>query len=372
MDKNRAKLLFLFAAVSVLLTGCWDAKEINDLDLVTMVILNKQGENISFTIEVPSIMPVSSEGGNSGSKNTYVEGSGADFPEARNNLDKKLQKPLYLGTTRTLVITDKAAENDLAEYMFRLREDGTYRQKVTLVTTREEPAAFTDFTGETSSPGGFAIDDMLVELAQSGRTYSETSSNYVEDILSGRSFVVHCIDIVNRQHTLTGYSVFKNAKFIGFIPVEEARGLVFLLAYNPVFLYRVPFGSHFATVEVQGAGRKIKAGYKDGAIAFSVQMKYDAEVQYFSQVQLFPLDEQALEEISQNLERMLQEDVQKTIAQSQTVFQCDYLQLCDAFRTAYPDPYDKISWTEEYPKAQINVTTQIDISISQKMDYEPH
>lgn len=371
MDKKRAKLLSLLAAAAILVTGCWDATEVNKMDLVTMVMLDRQGEQLMFTAEIPRIMPVSAEGGSAGNKNAYIQGGGATLPEARNNIEQKLQKPLFLGTVRTLVITEKAAANDLTEYLFRLREDSTYRQKVILITTRNDPDTFNLFEGETDSPGGFAINDMLTSLSQDGRTYMESTSHYVEDILSGRGFVVHCVDVVNKQHALAGYSVFQNARDIGFIPAEQAKGLVYLLAYNPIFVYCIAFSQNFATVEVKLAGKKITPYYKEGTIGFQVQMKYDAMVQYFTQAQLFPLDQKALDEISQNLTQTLQEEIQNTIAQSQTQFQSDYLEFCNAFHMAYPDVYEKINWLAEYPKAQMKVQTKISMSVSQKMDYEP-
>lgn len=371
MDKKRVKLLSLLAAVSILVTGCWDATEVNKMDLVTMVMLDRQGEQLVFTAEIPKIMPSSAEGGSAGSKNTYIQGGGASLPEARNSIDQKLQKPLFLGTVRTLVITENAAANDLQEYLLRLREDSMYRQKVILITTRDDPDTFILFEGETDSPGGFAINDMLTALSQDGSTYIESTSHYVEDILSGRGFVVHCVDVVNKQHALTGYSVFQNARLIGFIPVEQAKGLVYLLANKPIFIYRIPFSQNFATVEARLTGKKITPYYQEGIIYFKVQMKYDAMIQYYTQAQLFPLDKKTLDEINQNMKQMLQEEIQNTIAQSQTQFQCDYLEFCNAFRTKYPDVYEMINWMQEYPKAQIEVQTQVDMSVSQKMDYEP-
>jgi Ger(x)C family germination protein len=371
LDKKRAKLLSLLVIAAALVTGCWDATEVNRMDLVTMVMLDRQGDQLMFTAEIPRIMPVSAEGGSAGSRNAYIQGNGLNLPEARNSIDQKLQKPLFLGTVRTLVITEKAAASDLTEYLFRLREDSTYRQKVILITTRDDNDTFTLFEGETDSPGGFAINDMLTALEQDGRTYIESTSHYVEDILSGRSFVVHCIDVVEKQHTLTGYSVFQNARDIGFIPVEQARGLIFLLARNPIFVYRIPFSQNFVTAEVRLAGKKITPDYTGGSIRFHVQMKFDAMVQYFTQAQLFPLDKKSLDEISQNLKQMLQEDIQNTIAQSQTQFQSDYLEFCSAFYTKYPDVYEKINWMQEYPKAQIEVKTQVNMTVTPKMDFEP-
>ncbi len=371
MDKKRSKLMILLMAVSFLVTGCWDSIRITEINLATMVILDKRGEEYTFTVELPKILPGTAEGSGSGAKSAYIKGTGASFPQARDELETHLEMPLYLGAVRTLVITESAAQNDLAEYMFRLREDVTYRQKVILTTTREDPAALVEFEEESDSPRGFAVDNMLAAAVESGRTYDKTTSRYVGDILNDRGFVIHCIGLQDNQLVLTGYSVFRSSKCIGFIPVKEARGLVFLLAKEPAWVYRVPFGGNYATVEVKVAKKKITPAYQEGAVRFSVQFEFEAMVRYVSGVLMFPLDEQAMQEISQNLQQALEEELRLTIERSQKEFQSDYLLFGEEFRIDYPEVYEGMNWNEEYPNAQIGLKTKVDLSVSPKMDYEP-
>ncbi len=371
MDKKRSKQMIMLMALSLLVTGCWDSTRLNELDLSTMVILDKRGDEFSFTVEIPKIVPSSAEGSTSSTKNSYVRGVGTNFPEARDELETHFERPLYLGTVRTLVVTQNAAENDLAEYLFRLREDSSYRQKVVLTTTREDPAVLVEFENETDSPGGYSVDNMLMAAQENGRTYGKTTSHYVGDILNERGFVVHCIGLKEKQLALMGYSVFRDAKCIGFIPAEEAKGLIFLLADKPVWTYRVPFSEHYATVEVRVAQKKIVPGYHEGAVRFTVRFEFEAIVQYASEALLFPLNEQALQEISQSLQQALQEEIRSAIERSQKEFQSDYLMFGEAFRMAYPDVYDRINWIGEYPDAQIDVQTKIDLSITPKMDLDP-
>ena len=371
MVKKRSKLMLLLASVILLVTGCWDAININDQNFITLVILDKKGDEFTFIIEIPKIVPAGTNGGTSGSKVTFVKGSGPSLVKARDSLDTKVDKPLYLGTTRTLIITESASKNDLPEYLFRLREDFTYRQKITLTTTRDDPAVLIEAENENEMPSGYSIDDNLISLNNSGLTFAKTTASYVEDILGKRGFVVHCIGLENKQLTLVGYSVFRDGMNVGFIPVEDARGLVFMLADKPAFFYRVPYGEEHATVEVELTGKKIIPIYQDGAIRFSVQMEFKGDVQYFSQVALFPLNEQRMKEIEQNLTQMLQEEIQKTINQSQKEFQSDYLMFCESFRMAYPSVYEKLNFSQVYPNVQIDVSSSLDLSISPKMDYDP-
>ncbi|NLF28739.1 MAG: hypothetical protein GX592_12640, partial [Clostridiales bacterium] len=114
MFKNRGKLIFLLLPVALLMTGCWDSQDVSDLNLGAMVILDRQGDELSFTVEIARISPPGESGGGGGTKQAYLTGAGKDFAEARDALDMQMDKPLFLGTVRTLVITERAAEGDLA------------------------------------------------------------------------------------------------------------------------------------------------------------------------------------------------------------------------------------------------------------------
>ena len=62
MFKNRCKLIVLLLLIIFLLTGCWDAADVSSLDLSTMVILDRKGDELSFTLEIAKISSVSGSG----------------------------------------------------------------------------------------------------------------------------------------------------------------------------------------------------------------------------------------------------------------------------------------------------------------------
>lgn len=371
MFKNRSKLIFLLLAVALLMTGCWDSTEVNDLNLASMVILDRQGDELSFTVEIAKISaPGESGGGSSGTKQTYLTGAGKDFVEARDALDMQMDKPLFLGTVRTLVITERAAENDLAEYLFRLRENQEYRQKVNITITSDDPKVFSEFKNEIDEPAGFVIDDTILTATELGHTCAVTTEKYVNDILAHRGFIVQHMAIENQQIKLNGYSVFRDAKLVGFIPIEDSRGLTFVSGKRPVWVYRLEGAGAFVTAEVERVKREIKPSHENGAVKFEVTLAFEATIQYKSAISLFPMDDESIEKFSDDLNRVLKQEVEAAIELSQKQFQSDYMEFGEAFRLAYPDEFEKMDWAAEYPKAAIEVKTSVDSAASDKLDIE--
>lgn len=369
MFKKCGKLIALLL-ISFLLTGCWDASDVSSLNLCTMVILDKQGDEFSFTTEIAKISPAGESGGGGGEKQAYLMGSGKDLAQARDDLDMQMDKPLFLGTVRALVITSRAAANDLAEYLFRLRENQAYRQKVNIAIMEEDPKALTEAENEGDQPIGFILDDTIHTGQELGHTCAVTTEKYINDILEKRGFIIHHIGLVNKQVKLDGYSVFQDAKLIGFIPMESSRGLSYLLSSRPIWVYRLPGGSGFITAEVELDHREIKPSYRDGRAQFQLRFAFKATIQYKSSVRLFPLNEQNIRQYADDLGQVLAQEISAAIDQSQNEFQTDYLDLGEAFRLSYPDEFEGMDWSAEYLRAEIEAHTSVDISVSDKIDIE--
>jgi hypothetical protein len=67
---------------------------------------------------------------------------------------------------------------------------------------------------------------------------------------------------------------------------------------------------------------------------------------------------------------VLVSEVRTAIEQSQKQFQSDYLLFGEYFRVAYPDEYERMDWQTEYLSAEIDTSTSVDITVSDKMDIE--
>jgi len=196
----------MLVLISFLLTGCWDASDVNNLNLCTMVILDRKGDQLSFTVEIAKITPMgeSGGGGGGGKKVAYLTGSGRDFAEARDDLDMQMDKPLFLGTVRAVVVTERAAAKDFTEYMFWLRKNQAYRQKVNISVIAVEPKALTEFNNENDQPAGFVIDDTIHSAQGLGHTCAVTTEEYINDILSERGFLIQHLGLVANQIKLDG------------------------------------------------------------------------------------------------------------------------------------------------------------------------
>ncbi len=378
MRLKRLKCIPVLLA-ALLLTGCWDSTDIEDKNIVTAVIFDVKDEKYRFFAEVADIASNAnnnidaSQSSSSYEKSgfTFVQSQGEDLVESRANLDLQMDKPIYLDAVRTLILTERGAKKDLKEYLFRLKADVEYRQKVKVFITHEEPEALTRSRTENDISFGFSVDNMLDQLIDNGQAFSRSSARYIENILGRSGFCIPCVDLENTSIILSGYFVVGyDADLRGFIPANETRGLVIMKADHAEQNYVVPLGGNTATIRVEIESADTSVQYDGGRMRFSVEYGVSATIEYFKNgVQ--SMDEETTRRIHDTLVQMIKADVKETIARSQKEFKCDYLQFDDAFRVSYPREFKEIDWEKEYPNAQMDVKINVNMDTDPRIIYEP-
>lgn len=378
MIKFNKTLLILAVALllSVFVSGCGDFKDINEKRIVTAVALDKKDNEIYLYVEIANI-----EGGNkseskstgAGKKYIYVKSHGKTIPEAREALDRQLDKQPYLSAVRTLVLTEDFAKEYLVEYLFRLRADELYRKKTITVITKEDPKKLLEISNEKDVSVGFSIEEMLKTLEDAGESFSRTTSRVLEN-LSDRytGILLPCIGLHDKENSLIGYSVVNGTTINGFIPVEESKGMIFIKTDKSKFYYIVPYKDNKFTIEVSLKKRKIKPSYERGKISFDMKYDFDAKLMYGDKKTPYNFDDASNAEVTEILTKTLEHELLNAVEQAQKVFDCDYLQFDDEFRLKFPVEFEKMDWQNEFLKASFNIDAKVKLSGTWMMDYETY
>lgn len=373
MRLKRLLILAFAFCLAFVSTGCWDSADINEKSLVTLVVLDRKDGQFVFHIEVPNLAlgQQGSEGsGSGGGFELYssVEGKGDTYAETRQSLDLKMDSPIFLGTVRALLLTENLVKYRLDEYMYRLQSDPGYRKAVYVVTTSEDPKDLFDVKPENNVSIGYSIDALITSLSDEGRKLSRTTSEVLEYLASNACFVLPAIGIDEGDIKCTGYMVIHEAKYGGFIPTPETKGLVWILGDHPEFFYDVPFDDNEATVKVTLKKRSITPYYSKDNLIFDLEFEFDAKIHYLKKNKSMGKKEE--EKINKELQKMLIEDLSDTVYKSKTL-QCDYLGFHDIFRIHYPTENKEIEdWCPEFVNSQVKISVTSSVEPGVLADFE--
>ncbi len=368
----------LLMTLAVLLCGCMDAMDINKKFIVTTVAVDKVGDEFWFYIEAANIQAGSTGANGSGSppmgsKYFLVKGHGKTFTEARLDVDRQLDQPLYLGGVRTLVLTERFAsdDDDMVQYLYRVRADETYRKKVMTVITRNDLEEMFTALNEKNLSVGYSAEYTVASLEQQGETFTKTTARLIENISSRYcGILIPCIGLKNKAIYLAGYSVIDGTDVIGFIPLEDSAGVNMLKTEGARCFFNVPHEDKVFVVKTVLKSKDIAPYYKNNDISFLFTLSFTATVEYGNKRTPFNLDKSALGKMEETLRQMILEKLLLAVGQAQNLFHTDYLQMDDAFRIKYPAVFERLDWQTAFQDAQTYIAVGVDLSVSPSFDYE--
>ncbi|MHB1314656.1 MAG: Ger(x)C family spore germination protein [Christensenellales bacterium] len=369
MRTKKMILFLLIVMVSFLSAGCWDSQDINEKLLALAIVTDRQEEEYVFYIEAPNVsIGQDQQAGSGGGKESYsiLIGRGRSYADARRQLNAKSEMPVFLGTVQSLIITDKLARFGIVEYLLRLQSDAEYRKALHIVTTFEKPLDLLSASPANGASVGIAISDIIKTLEGGGKIFTYSLSDILEFIYSNTCYALANIDLRDGSLTYTGFTIIHDGKYLDFIPVEEARGLVWLLGNNNIErLYTVPFGEYEATVAVKMRNKEINPVYTDGELSIEIKLALESEVRYLSEVVTF--DESMQDKVKETLEQIISQQITDTVNQSKAL-KCDYLQFKEPFRIKYPNELKDIGYLEAYLASTVSISVETSLKEGDMLD----
>lgn len=369
MRFKRSMLIIIMLCISITTTGCWDSKDLNEKALLTMVVTDRQDDEFILHVEMPSLeknVGQSSEGSSEG-QYTFTTGRGKRISDARWSLESKIDKITYLGTVRTLVLTDDLIKEDFILYMNRMESYPEYRKNLKIVVFFENPEDLLSVELDNNQSIGQTIADLLKSSEETGLCISYTPVEIFEFLDSKSCFVLPNIGIEEGDLSITGYSIIHKGKYLESIPLEESVGLLFMLSDNVIWPTAVMLDDVLVGTKVTLESREITPIYENGRVTFDINFQCSSEIMYLSQIKR--LDETLIAEIRQDLQKNIWAEITSAIEFSQNVG-CDYLGLENEFRIKYPNEVKQLDWQSTYQAATVNITVNTTLESEGGHDFE--
>jgi len=373
--KRLKKALILLGLIFLvgIFSSFGDSQDINKKAIATTIAADARDGELYFYAELANIQQGggSSGGGGGGAKKySLVTARGQTIPDARLNLNRQLDMPLYLSGVRTLVLTENFAKDHLVEYLYRLRADETYRKKILTVVTRDSLEELFKALNDQDQSLGYSIEHTIETLETTGDGFTRTTSRLLEKLSKPYTgMLIPTIGLQGKEVIMTGYSIVNDTKVVGFLPIEECKGLNMLKVDNAESFYIIPYKNDHYTVQTLLTKRSVKASFENGKPAFNVSLNFDASLEYADKKTPYAIKDADSQALTSFLEQMIKLDVTQAIQKAQSTFNTDYFQFDDAFRARFPVLADHMDWNNEFSKALITVDTKVKLNSTYMMDY---
>lgn len=374
--KRKLAILTLVAVLigqSLLLTGCWSKKEIDDFAIVLGSSTDITTENgIDKYVLLTSVVRPPSQGkpGPSAPAEIFLKGKGPSFQEALMGSMKELPRHTFFGQILFNIFGERTAQEKTAQLMEGLLRYSQDRPLSSLYVTKGEASKILQALPTSYSILSFQIKKQEETALRAGVACGVSFEQFGEWLLSpDRDAVLPEIETVSRGKDETvpesiivqGFGVFRGTKLVGWLNTEEARGYLLITKKISAGQIPIPFTMDGKSMVywLSGTKSKITSCMTDGTPSFKITIQtkgviYDTNNYDVSAEEIKPLEQAVGEEI-----RLLP---LKTIAKAKE-YEADFLGCMENLHRYHLSAWQEIApnWRESFRNADIEVEVQAKI-----------
>lgn len=377
VKKRVMKKWLLVAAVllqTLLLAGCWDRVEINDVALVTGLGIDQKDEK---TVEVTAEMHIpkvlgggggSGGAGGGGSPQTFVRsGEGNTIADAISNLQERLPREVFWGQTKVIVFGEKLAKDGI-------------RVPLDFLTTHPQPRLRARvFVAAGKAKDVLALhpplerspSEVLREMAKSEVLMDVTLKELLQ-MLSGDALAAALpmvrilppekgMDPLQTIAYIQQTAIFKRDKMVGQISDTLTRGVLWMR--NEIKQAHVSMkpneGKGYVSTTLLHANSELIPKIEDGKWKMTVKAVTEDDV-IVNGSDLNLMNPKFIEMLQKELKKDLQHRLNLTLEKVQKEMKVDIFRFAEAFHRKYPKEWKKArkDWDKIFPTVEVTYDIQ--------------
>ena len=316
---NKALILIIVLIFnSMVLTGCWNYKEINELAIAAGVAVDKNADDtVHLTIEVVNI--------SGGAKTTtyepkFVESDGDTFFEAVRKAITKDGRKIFWSHAKVAIVSEELAREGILKYLDFLFRDAETREDSWLLISREKTAGeILQSKGMLKPIVSYQIDDTMRSQKSISRFPFIQLYEFFDRVFYKQvSAILPAVQLIEQHGEKTpqvgGTAIFKRDKLVGFLDEEDTEGVLWLrdeIKGGIVILKNVSGTKDKVTLEIFKSKCKITPVMQAGVLKMKVEVDLDAGIgeimgsaDYISSPGKQKLIKVAEEQIEKNIEKV--------------------------------------------------------------------
>ncbi|MDU0204098.1 Ger(x)C family spore germination protein [Paenibacillus sp. MAH-36] len=381
--KRLGRILCTLSLLGLVLSGCWDRHELNDLAITVGVGFDKSGDEYLVTAQIVNPNEVASKkGAGYSTPITTLSARGISILEAARKLTTSAPRKLFASHLRIVVIGEELAREGVAKVLDGITRDheirsdfyiivarGTTASKVLQILTPIEriPANKMFKTLETSEKAwaptvSVRIDQFITKLSEPTTESVLTGIRIEGDPNKGnsKSSLAETNPITNLQYT--GLALFKQDKLIDWLSEDESKGYNYIVGNVKSTMGHLacPKGGTI-TVEIIRSKSKMKGVVKNGKPEINVHVILEENVSEV-QCEIDLLDPETIHELEQTAVKSLKKVMYASINKAKEN-KADIFGFGEVIEDASPKLWKEMEpdWQNEFAKLQVNISADLHI-----------
>lgn len=373
------KKILLLIPILILLTGCYNYRELNDLAIVSAMSINKENDKYKVTIQV--VNPKKEQDTSSSNEPDFItfKSEAKSLQKAFRLIIKESPKRIYATQMQILIIDEKLAKDSLEDILdFIAREPEIRNEFYVLIGKNEDILEVLTPLDNISSQN--IMESLTVSNKYLGTTnlvsFNDLISNYQNDNIE---IALPSIKLAGDKKdgeteqtlentrpeasvVLSNTGIFKDNKFLGYLTEKES--LVYNFVMNNVtntIITNNYKDNRYIVTEIIGVKSKVNAKPKNNKIELKINGKATiTEVNYDIDLTKEKNIKKVQKKLNNNIEKLIKESI-KDINEK---YNSDIYGFKDLFYKTDPKYFKKIKakwYNQIFNNLEFDVTSDIEI-----------
>lgn len=378
-------LLFIAFIFPLLLTGCWDKKELNELAVATGLAIDKSEDGYQLSIQVVNPDEVSPQANASGVTPVTVHSEkGETMYETIRKLNLTTSRRIYGSHLRLLVISEEVAKEGIEDALDYLSRDKDFRADFSIVIAKESKAE--DILKVQTVTEKIPANELHTLLKTSSEVWGEAVTINFRDLLDmltipGRNPVISGIEVegdlkigetkANTESTdppvgfnYIGLGVFHKDKLVGWLSEEDGRGYNYITdkIQNSVIHINCPSGGRMSLELMHSKTKQHAKVDKDDQPKIELNVRIEANIgETDCSIDLASTGD--ISELEKLFENKITKIIDETIEKVQEEYKTDIFGFGEKIYRTHPKVWKEIGedWDEHFANLDVEVNVKVNI-----------
>lgn len=352
------------------MNGCWNYSEIELLDAVIGVAIDKDKKNDELILTVEIIRPTTSEGQSKFTSEIYESRGNTMFEAIRDLIIKTGRKP-YWSHTSVIIISKEIAEEGINEVFDMLYRDSEVRGSLLVLVSKEKTAKEIFETGHEED---VIRSDQLTYALKNQKSVSKYPKAKLTDVIENLAsedsvILLSTVEIRSYpdrvQPEVSGSAILKYDKVVGYLQGEETQYALWArndLKGGILVVRDILDTGNNISFEVFYSKTKLKPEYKANSINMKVDVRAHVSIAEVSGNIAF-YEEETKKRLVECAEKALEKQLKYMVKKAQNEYKSDIFKFGNKIRIDNPKQWEKIkdNWSSEFTDVSVEVTVDLEV-----------
>lgn len=349
-----------------LLSGCWDAREVEERTSVVAVAVDRHKDGYEITLQVPIPINIVGAGGGGGSGDTVqvFSGTGKTLTDTLDDIRNQINQPLFFGHTRLILFGEELAKKGIGKLLDGMRRHPDIRRRQWPVVVKGKAKDALKAKPELEQIPMEYLVTMVESGVRDGR-YASEELGQVFINLSNRAKqpVLNYMEISPKKIKWLGLALFKEDRMVGHLSREGSQSLLRIRDKELGETANIPCGNRQGRLVFQPKemDRKIRVKQREGRLPeIEVHIKMKGGI--VERTCDLDLSQPGIyKKMNRWVASRYEWTSKKTIRKVQKELKTDVFQFGNQIRSFHPDLWRKLDWDQVFPEVPIRVTYEVNV-----------